>query len=119
MKFYPLLWDKLCPKSFVPKRSFIRSIPWQVVLRLRPVGETGSELGRVELVAPISGQLGRVQTLVRQRLCRKSNMLQFKGVFTRNTNFVSRDTIRNNPIVVVQCRATSSDMKFMFRANSP
>jgi hypothetical protein len=37
-----------------------------------------------------------------------------KGLFTRNTNFVSRDTIRNNPIVVEQlCAAGFHCLKFI------
>jgi hypothetical protein len=32
---------------------------------------------------------------------------------------MSRDTIRNNTIVVVQHRATLGDMKLVFRVNSP
>jgi hypothetical protein len=33
----------------------IEAKAWQVVLRLRPEGQAGGELGRVELVASISG----------------------------------------------------------------
>jgi hypothetical protein len=35
-----------------------------------------------------------------QRVQQQKANLKNKGLFTRNTNFVSRDTIRNNPIIV-------------------
>ena len=51
----------------------IESEARKVVLRLRPVRQTGSELGRVELVASVAGQLGSVQTLVRHGLQQTSH----------------------------------------------